>query len=76
MHIVNYADDNRPYASASDIDSLIASLEEVSMSLFAWFDNNLMESNADKCHVLVISNEKVKVKIGSHEIVCTTRGSF
>ena len=76
MDVVNHADDNRPYATASDIDSLIASLEEVSMSLFAWFDNNLVESNADKCHVLIISNEKVKVKIGSHEIVCTKRGSF
>ena len=30
--IANYADDNMPYATANDIDSLIASLEEASKS--------------------------------------------
>ena len=71
--IANYADDNTPYATANDIDSLIASLEEASKSLFTWFDNNLMKSNADKCHLLVSSNEKVTIKIGSHEIANTKR---
>ena len=47
--IANFADDNTPYATANDIDSLIASLEEASKSLFTWFHNNLMKSNADKC---------------------------
>ena len=32
--IANYADDNTPYASANDIDSLIALLEETSKFLF------------------------------------------
>ena len=32
--IANYADGNTPYATANDIDSLIASLEEASKSLF------------------------------------------
>ena len=41
MDIANYADDNTSYATASDIDSLIASLEGTSKSLFTWFDNNL-----------------------------------
>ena len=27
-----------------------------------------MKSNADNCHLLVSSNEKVIIKIGSHEI--------
>ena len=30
--IANYADDNMPYATVNDIDSLIASLEEASKS--------------------------------------------
>ena len=71
--IANYADDNMPHATANDIDSLIASLEEASKSLFTWFDNNLIKSNADKCHLLVSSNEKVTIKIGSHEIANTKR---
>ena len=41
--IADYADDNTPYATANDIDSLIASQEEASKSLFTWFDNNLMK---------------------------------
>ena len=42
-------------------------------SLFTWFDNNLKKSNADKCHLLVSSNEKETTKIGSHENANTTR---
>ena len=74
--IANYANDNTPYATANDIDSLITSLEEASKSLFIWFDNNLMKSNADKCHLLVSSNEKVTIKIGSHEIANTKLEKF
>ena len=69
--IANYDDDSTPYATVNDIDSLIALLEEVSKSLFTWFHNNLMKSNADKCHLLVSSNEKVIIKIGSHKIADT-----
>ena len=47
--IAHYVNDNTSYATANDIDSLIASLEETSKSLFTWFDNNFMKSNADKC---------------------------
>ena len=32
-----------------------------------------MKSNADDCHLLVSSNEKVIIKIGSHEIAKTKR---
>ena len=65
MNIANYADGNMPYATANDIDRLIASLENLK-PLFTWFDNNLMKINADKCHLLLSSNEKVTIKIGSH----------
>ena len=44
----NYPDDNKPYATANDMDSFIVSLEETSKSLFTWFGNNLMKSNAGK----------------------------
>ena len=73
MDMANYADDNTPYATANDIDSLIASLGEASKSLFTWFDNNLTKSNAGKCHLLVSCPEKVTIRIGSHEIANTKR---
>ena len=68
MDIPNYADGNTPCATANDTDSLIASLEKVSKSLFTWFDNNLMKGNSEKCRLLVSSNEKVTNKIGSYEV--------
>ena len=71
--VANYAEDNTPYATANDIDSLIVSLEEASKSLFTWLDNNLMKSNADKCHFLASPNKKVTIKIGIHEIANTKR---
>ena len=58
MDIANYADDDTPYATVNDMDSLIASLEETSKSLFVWLGNNIMKSNSDKYHLLVSSNEK------------------
>ena len=41
--IAKYADDNTSYATANDIYTLIASLEEASKSLFTCLDNNLVK---------------------------------
>ena len=51
--IASYAGDNTPYISADDIDGVIKSFEEASATLFKWFNDNLMKSNADKCHLLI-----------------------
>ena len=61
IDITNYANKNTPHDTANDIESLITSLEEASKSLFTWFDNSFMKSNANKCHLLVSSNEKVTI---------------
>ena len=51
--IVSYADDNTPYASKSNLDTLISKLEESTNNLFQWLRKNHMKANADKCHLLV-----------------------
>ena len=66
--IASNADDNTPYISADDIDGVIKSLEEASATLFKWFSDNLMKSNADKCHLLISTNNTVKMKIGHFDI--------
>ena len=66
--IASYADDNTPYISADKIDGVIKSLEEASEILFKWFNDNLMRINADKCHLLVSTNDTVKIKIGNFKI--------
>ena len=65
--IGNYVDDTTPYAVSDNIDDLISSLERSSKDLLKWFDDNLMKSNPDKCHLLVISCEKIKIEIGDFE---------
>ena len=67
--IANYADDNTPYTSSNDVTGLInSSLEETSKDLFKWFDNNLIKSNPDKCHLLVSANDNVASRIGNFQV--------
>ena len=66
--IANYADDNIPYTSSNDVNGLVKSLEEASKKLFKWFNDNLMKSNPDKCHLLVSTNDNVKIRIGNFQI--------
>ena len=66
--IVSYADDNTPYASSSNLDTLISKLGESTNNLFQWLRNNHMKANADKCHLLVTGNYEVSAKINEFEI--------
>ena len=71
--IASYVDDNTPYVIADNIDGVIKSLEEASEILFKWFNDNLMKINADKCHLLVSTNNTVKIKIGNFDITNSKR---
>ena len=66
--IASCTDDNTPYVIADNIDGVIKSLEEASKIIFKWFNDNLMRINADKCHMLVSTNNTVKIKIGNFDI--------
>ena len=57
IDIVSYADDNTPYMIADNADNLLTSLEQASNSLFEWYKSNLLESNANKCPLLVSTND-------------------
>ena len=73
--IANYADDNTPCTSSNDVNGLIQKLEEASKESFKWFDDSLMKSNPDKCHLLVSANDKVAIRIGNFQIENTKRKS-
>ena len=68
VDIANYADDNTPYVIADDISGLITSLEKVSKALFQWFENNLLKSNAKKCHLLVSSSDAVNLRVSEYDV--------
>ena len=65
--IASYADDNTPYLTDDTIEGVIKTLE-VSKKIFKWFDDNLMKRNADQCHLLISTNETVKIKVGNYDI--------
>ena len=66
--IVNYADDNTPCIYGRNIEEVVASLEEVSEVIFQWFKDNQFQSNASKCHVLLSTDKKVHVNMGTTQI--------
>ena len=71
VDIIKFADDNTLFTSANKIDDLIDSFEKASSRLFKWFKNNLFIGNSDpdpKCHLLVNTNEKIKINIGEFSI--------
>ena len=45
IDIVNYADDNTPYACSSDPDSVIFKLQKNTKIIFSWFCNNIIIIN-------------------------------
>ena len=69
----NYADDNTPYTRSNDVKGVITSLEKASKELFKWFDDNLMKSNPDKCHLLVGTNDNVAFRIVNVQIENTKK---
>ena len=58
VHIANFADDNTP-----NTDELTESLEIASSTLFQRFKDSLFNRNSDKCHLIVITNQKTNVNI-------------
>ena len=64
----SYVDDNTPYMIADNVDDLITSLEQASNGLFEWFKNNLLKSNAGKCHLLVSTNDRVSMNVDGFKI--------
>ena len=62
VYVVSYADVNTSYVGADDINGVLASLEKTSTTLFEWFQNNSLESNAEKCH-LSFYNSSIKVSV-------------
>ena len=51
------------------MDGVVNSSEGASTKLFKWFSSdNLMNSNADKCHLLVSTNNTVNIRVENFDI--------
>ena len=55
--------DNTPYNFDFNLDDVISNLEKSTNCPLNWFRENHMKANADKCHLLVTSDESCTAKI-------------
>ena len=60
-NVANYADDNTPYATNFRLDSLIENIKNDDSILIAWFRDNYLKMNEDKCHLLITNQEEKRV---------------
>ena len=66
--ITNFTDDNTSYLSAKNVEDVTEYLEQALVSLFRWFENNLLKGNADKCHFLVSTSQEVSLNVNEFKI--------
>ena len=57
-NIANYADDNSPYATFTDTESIINHLQYEAKSL-QWLQNKCIEANPDKSNLLLNSTDSL-----------------
>ena len=68
MNIASYLDGNTVYMASDKMDDLVTSFEQASKILLQWFENNLLKSNAEKCHLLLRTNEVLNINVAGYEI--------
>ena len=68
VDITSYVDDATPYVCLDDIDLIIEKLEIKANYIFQWFNENVMKTNADKCHLLITTNEERNISVGGEKI--------
>ena len=66
-NICNFADDTTPFICNKNLDFVLNELERNSNIAIDWFQNNYMEMNSDKSHLLVAGHkfEQIWAKIGT-----------
>ena len=68
IDIASYVDGNTPYMIANNVNDLITFLGQAFNGLLKWFKNNLLKSNADKCHLLFSTHDRVSMNADGFRI--------
>ena len=66
--LASRADDTTPYVCLQDMDLIIEKLEVKANDIFQWFNENAMKAKADKCHLLITTNEERNISIEGEKI--------
>ena len=67
-NIVNYADDNTPYACEDNINNVLEALEYRTLSLFKWMSQNFLKDNPNKSHLVLSTKNDMIISIQSVNI--------
>ena len=64
--ICNYADDTTLYSTDYEVKNVITRLEQDANRLTAWFPENYVKLNEDKCHLILFgaSKERANIHVG------------
>ena len=54
IDIANFVDNNKSYLSAKNVEEVTEALERASVSLFRWFENNLLKGNTDMINAIFL----------------------
>ena len=68
VDFASYADDNTPYVTGESVDQVTYRLENSAKTLFQWFRDNEMKSNASKCHFLLSKKETSFIEAEGNQI--------
>ena len=69
---MSYAYDNTPYVRAENVNVSLEKLEEVGKILLEWFSKNLLKANADKCRLILSTDEPFSINIDNEVIKSST----
>ena len=61
--IANYVDDSTPYCAGKSTEFVVSNFEQSSTILFEWLNNNYMNVNTDKRHLLLSGNSRATATI-------------
>ena len=67
-YFTDYAGDKTPSVVRDNIADVRKALKEIGENLLNWLSNNKIKLNADKCHLLLNSQEPNTLKIGDLHI--------
>ena len=62
---------NTLYVCSGNVDVTLEKLEEVGKILLEWFSSNFLKTNADKCHLILSTDEPFSINM-DNEVIKTS----
>ena len=71
-NIASYADDRTPYSPSTDIPSVALKLQASVNNIFCWFENNHLQVDPGKSHILLSSKKPETVSVDGIPLVASS----